>query len=155
MTKVPLASAPKPTSQTLFLAIYFILLVAAPSTVGTPWLIPVVLGTRLLLFYPYLGFRLRLPSGRQGAVNPKLKTMDSLWTAFIPSVIAMLIGYGLFLILSMIDNPNSRGPWATLIALLNEPPISALGFDFVLALSSLVIWRLLSHEETRSRRDDL
>ena len=122
-----------------FIWLYFAFLLSAPTTVGTQLLIPLVLVVRLLLFFPYAGFRVDLTSQRREG-KERTRKPGGAWKVFSPSVLSGIFGYASIWLSLFGSTSTQQGSWSVLTALFNDSAISALGFDLLLALVSVVAW---------------
>lgn len=139
-------STPKPFHQVIPLAAYFLALAVAPYTKDSSALMPLVLATRFLLFYPYLGFRPKiLPSIKSqisGSDDPKSKDPNTnLLRQYKPSVLTFMLGYVLLRVLHILGGSGTAFPTKRiLMAVDNDYAVRTLGCDFVMAMVSLGVW---------------
>ncbi len=125
----------KPVRTYLQLAVSFAYLgtlAAAPASVGTSWFFPLLFTTRFLLFAPYLILRPSSPLGKgQGqrgrAVCPR---SDCLRTLLTPIVVVGAV-------LQVVQTSRTNNFLAILEALNDNPAVSTLGYDFIIAASSI------------------
>jgi hypothetical protein len=138
---------PGPAYQVFPLTLYIAALSLAPSTVDGRSLIPVVLLTRLLLLYPYLGFQPTRSSCLESRtslneVSEKQYDDSELWLGYKATIVTISIGYVLLQLphltrVSSIDFAHFQDIPS---AVNNDSAVSALGYDLLLAISSLAVW---------------
>ena len=140
-------SAPSPMKQILLLGVYLLALSIAPSIKDTPTLIPVVLLTRLLLLCPYLAFRPRAtPSSgstnRSSEASRNLHDYGRIGQAYKPAVLTGVIGYLVLQLQHTAVGSSVALPLSkrVIIAINNDSAVSALGYDHLIGILSLVVW---------------
>lgn len=149
LSSSPRWQAPGPRNQMLLLALYLAVLYIAPFTLDTRALIPVVLLTRVLLLYPYLGLsprQISVESAKSPTEVAGRRYMDhELWMAYKSSFSTITIGYILLQLAHSFLNSPIAFPFSTYVirAINNDSAVSALGYDLVVALSSVMAWYAL------------
>lgn len=138
---------PPVVNQVLMLTVYFAALCIAPSAPTTLALTPVALLIRILLCFPYLGCRPKQPGCRERKISPSKvlgeRTPDyKLWVAYKPIWMTIVICYTLLQLLhvwrgSVIAFPPTKD---IMWAINNDFAISALGYDLLIAMTSLIVW---------------
>lgn len=138
---------PPVVNQVLMLPVYFAALCIAPSAPTTLALTPVALLIRILLCFPYLGCRPKQPGCRERKISPSKvlgeRTPDyKLWVAYKPIWMTIVICYTLLQLLhvwrgSVIAFPLTKD---IMWAINNDFAISALGYDLLIAMTSLIVW---------------
>ncbi|EMC91294.1 hypothetical protein BAUCODRAFT_152568 [Baudoinia panamericana UAMH 10762] len=129
----------RPTSFAVAFALYALGLSVAPGLAGTPWLIPLIVAARLLLFV-----QLALVKTRIGTARSELSQLVQRPIAFVGGI---LLTRQVYL--------ASRSHTMTEIAkaVISHPAVSSLGFDFVLSALSLSIWIALTTREGEDETD--
>ena len=131
----PPKQAPGLTWQLAPLLTYMVCLIAAPHCVGTSWFFPVLFLTRLLLFSRLIDLRPSAKpelSGDSASMTPAFPLFeDYKWTT-----VYFCLGAW---VLSVIHLTQAM-PFLEALAAINfNPAVSALGYDLLIGLASLVI----------------
>lgn len=111
--------------------LYLVTLRQAPSNVRGRYFFPVIGATRLLLFAPYL----LLQPSREDSWRVQRTPASSLMRRYTWSFATVVLG-GILLQLS--QTWRTTGLTGILAALNSNPAVSALGYDFLMGLVSLV-----------------
>ncbi|KAL8672909.1 MAG: hypothetical protein Q9168_002663 [Polycauliona sp. 1 TL-2023] len=133
---------PGPVTQCLPVAAYYILLARAPSTIGNPIFMSVIVLLRLLLLCPFL-FRTSVFE----ALGISSTSMQNAQSGYSTSYVLALFCSAILFV--------QRTAWALkenkvgdiLMAVNSSPAVSALGYDFILYVVSCTIWFLTSPKE--------
>ncbi|KAK5052554.1 hypothetical protein LTR84_002419 [Exophiala bonariae] len=124
--------APGSKTQAIITLAYLASLTAARFSVDIPYFLPNLVVSRLLLFAPFLLLRPALQ-----ARNPQqTEIVVSMWSKYRHSILALVIGG----IVMQIVHTAMILPVVTPLAAVNDDPAtSALSYDFLLGLFSLIL----------------
>ncbi|KAL8854609.1 MAG: hypothetical protein Q9221_000644 [Calogaya cf. arnoldii] len=133
---------PGPFTQCLPVAAYYIILARAPSSIGQPIFMSIIVLLRMLLLCPFL-FRTSVFEALGIASTSMQSAQSGYSTAYI---LALLCSTVLFV---------QQTAWALrqhkvgdiLMAVNNSPAVSALGYDFILYVVSCAAWFLTLPKE--------
>ena len=130
--------APTPVIQLLPLAGYFLFLVAAPYAAGTRAFVCVILLIRLLLFAPLILPSIVSEGGGMSFLTPrKARWVDATPYQFILICSALLWGLQSLMVITETGLDLKR----IVSSLHDSPAVSALGYDYILGVISIVAWR--------------
>lgn len=127
---------PSPSWQILPLAIYYMNLILLPRTVGTRAFIPVILSTRILLICPLLISHLcsRIFRGVPKSTVEVPRAYGAAYWCIISCSAVLFVGQ------TVIPLKDGAGISRVVAAINDQPAVSALGWDFLLAIVSLITW---------------
>lgn len=142
---------PGPVTQCLPVAAYYILLARAPTSIGNPISMSIIIVLlRILLLCPSLLLRASVFFEALGVTSTSTSTQDAQSGGYTTSyVLALFCSSVLFL---------QQTAWALrghkvgeiLTAINSSPAVSALGYDFMWYVVSCTVWFLTSPEEESS-----
>lgn len=121
---------------------YFACVSQAPEAIASPWFFPILFATRILLFAPYLilapssQLSWRTPLGRSSARETLHAAYGPAWKMFAASVVMLQIRQSKF----VLDDNHKSGVWEGFAIINDQPAVSALAYDYVIAMSSLYVF---------------
>jgi hypothetical protein len=119
----------------LLVYLFFGALSLAPRFAETDNIILVLLATRIILFAPYLNSRPSVIPERSAAGDKAVSSQDRL---LLLAIFGLTFGWATYLVYRC-DYP----PGAIWSALHDSPAVSALGYDFLLGITSLAVIKVL------------
>ncbi|KAL8810242.1 MAG: hypothetical protein Q9223_002558 [Gallowayella weberi] len=135
---------PSPLTQCLPVAAYYLLLSKAPSSIGKPSFISVIVLLRLLLLSPFI---LRSPTFQaSGFTTMSLQNAQS---GYSTSYVLALFCSGVLFVQQTIWALRENKFSEILAAVNTDSAVSALGYDFIIYVVSCLAWLSLEREETK------
>ena len=133
---------PGPVTQCLPVAAYYILLARAPSSIGKPIFISIIVLLRILLMFPFL-FRNSVFEALGIASMSMQSAQSGYSTAYILALLCSTILFVQRTIWALKQNQVSD----ILMAVNSNPAVSALGYDFILYIVSCAAWFLTAPDD--------
>ncbi|KAL8693201.1 MAG: hypothetical protein Q9224_003797 [Gallowayella concinna] len=137
---------PSPLIQCLPVAAYYLLLSKAPSSIGKPSFISVVVLLRMLLLAPFI-FRSAIFQA-SGFTTMSLQNAQS---GYSTSYVLALFCSGVLFVQQTIWALRENKVTEILAAVNSDSAVSALGYDFIVYVVSYSAWLFLSKEETKRK----
>ena len=129
--------------EVLPLTAYFLCLSQAPTTIGTPWLFPMLFTTRLLLFAPSVVLK---PAPYRSWWKPN-KCSRRLHNDYQAAWITIIVFATLLHVrqsLLVVGDNYKNAIWEGFRTINDNPAVSALAYDYIIALASLYVFWAMS-----------